>query len=54
MDRRAAKELLHIEAWHDEINRMLTWETLSGDLPAWRLSLQPLFGEAGAALLEES
>lgn len=31
---------------YDEINRELTWLTLSRDLPAWRSSLAPLFVEA--------
>lgn len=37
---------------YDEINRDLTWLTLSRDLPAWRSSLQRLFGKAVAALEE--
>ena len=37
---------------YDEINRELTWLTLSRDLPAWKVSLQGLFGEAEAALDE--
>ena len=35
---------------YDEINRGITWQTLSVDLPAWQTSLQSLFGEAEAAL----
>ncbi len=35
---------------YDEINRELTWLTLSADLPAWKVSLEVLFGEAEAAL----
>lgn len=31
---------------YDEINRELTWLTLSRDLPAWKVSLQPLVDEA--------
>ena len=31
---------------YDEINRELTWLTLSVDLPAWRDSLRTLFDEA--------
>lgn len=31
---------------YDEINRELTWLTLSRDLPSWRSSLAPLFAEA--------
>lgn len=38
---------------YDEINRQLTWLTLSRDLPAWRSSLEPLF-TAAAATIEES
>ena len=37
---------------YDEINRELTWLTLSRDLPAWKFSLQVLFDEAGSALDE--
>jgi uncharacterized protein with HEPN domain len=37
---------------YDEINRELTWLTLSRDLPAWQVSLQSLFGEASVALDE--
>jgi uncharacterized protein with HEPN domain len=35
---------------YDEINRELTWLTLSTDLPAWKVSLQALFDEADTAL----
>jgi uncharacterized protein with HEPN domain len=35
---------------YDEINRRLTWLTLSRDLPEWRSSLDPLFSEATVAL----
>ena len=35
---------------YDEINRELTWLTLSVDLPAWKTSLQALFDQAEAAL----
>ena len=38
---------------YDEINRELTWLTLSLDLPAWSVSLQPLFTAAQAALEED-
>lgn len=31
---------------YDEINRELTWLTLSRDLPGWRASLEPLFAAA--------
>lgn len=35
---------------YDEINRELTWLTLSTDLPAWKVSLQALFDDARSAL----
>ena len=38
---------------YDEIDRSMTWETLSRDLPAWNASLQPLFEAAQAALRED-
>lgn len=37
---------------YDEINRELTWLTLSRDLPAWKVSLQGLFTEAEMTLGE--
>lgn len=37
---------------YDEINRELTWLTLSRDLPAWKDSLRDLFAEAQTALGE--
>ena len=37
---------------YDEINRELTWQTRSVDLPAWNKSLQKLF-EAAATSIEE-
>jgi len=37
---------------YDEINRELTWLTLSSDLPAWKVSLRALFDEAEMALGE--
>ena len=37
---------------YDEINRELTWLTLSRDLPTWRSSLEPLFTAAGARIDE--
>lgn len=39
---------------YDEINRELTWLTLSRDLPEWKQSLAALFDEAEAAVAEES
>jgi len=38
---------------YDEINRELTWLTLSRDLPAWRSSLALLFAEATRALEDD-
>jgi uncharacterized protein with HEPN domain len=38
---------------NDEINRDLTWLTLSRDLPTWRGSLEPLFAEAASTVQEE-
>ncbi|WP_209303675.1 HepT-like ribonuclease domain-containing protein, partial [Escherichia coli] len=35
---------------YDEINRQLTWLTLSIDLPAWKVSLRALFDDGDAAL----
>jgi uncharacterized protein with HEPN domain len=35
---------------YDEINRELTWLTLSADLPAWKVSLQALVDEAETAV----
>ncbi|MGL5827588.1 MAG: HepT-like ribonuclease domain-containing protein [Nocardioides sp.] len=35
---------------YDEINRQLTWLTLSVDLPAWKASLQALFDQAEAVV----
>ncbi|MFT4083107.1 MAG: DUF86 domain-containing protein [Nocardioides sp.] len=35
---------------YDEINRELTWLTLSRDLPEWEVSLEGLFGEAEGVL----
>jgi len=39
---------------YDEINRALTWTTLSTDLPAWRASLEPLFAQAETSIGEDS
>lgn len=38
---------------YDEINRDLTWETLSRDLPRWHESLQALIGRADALLTDD-
>ena len=37
---------------YDEINRELTWLSLSRDLPAWKRSLVTLFDAADAAIIE--
>jgi len=39
---------------YDEINRVITWQTLSVDLADWEASLRPLFAEADAALNDEA
>ncbi|MDQ1635902.1 MAG: hypothetical protein QOJ32_2711 [Frankiaceae bacterium] len=39
---------------YDEINRAITWQTLSVDLPEWRASLATLFRAASLALEAES
>jgi uncharacterized protein with HEPN domain len=39
---------------YDEINRDLTWLTLSRDLPAWRSSLESLFEGAATTIEEET
>ena len=39
---------------YDEINRELTWLTLSRDLPEWKRSLEPLFEAAHAAISEDA
>ena len=39
---------------YDEMNRELTWLTLSRDLPEWKRSLKTLFDEAEAAVAEEA
>ena len=39
---------------YDEINRDLTWQTLSQDLPAWNESLQELCEAAATSIEEES
>jgi len=39
---------------YDEINRTITWQTLSVDLPAWKESLRELVDAAGIALGGES
>lgn len=39
---------------YDEINRSITWQTLSVDLAAWGASLRALFADADAALRNEA
>ncbi len=39
---------------YDEINRELTWLTLSNDLPAWQASLQGQFEAAEATIEAEA
>jgi uncharacterized protein with HEPN domain len=39
---------------YDEINRELTWLTLSRDLPKWKGSLESLFDAAEAAIGEDT
>ena len=39
---------------YDEIDRDLTWQTLSQDLPAWNESLQELYEAAAKSIEEES
>lgn len=38
---------------YDQINRELTWLTLSRDLPEWKGSLETLFNAADAAIGED-
>jgi uncharacterized protein with HEPN domain len=35
---------------YDQINRAITWQTLSTDLPEWKASLTPLCRAADAAI----
>ena len=39
---------------YDELNRSLTWQTLSTDLLEWKASLKPLFQAADAAIEDGS
>ncbi len=39
---------------YDEIDREITWGTLSVSLPEWKASLQPLFKQADAAIDAEN
>jgi uncharacterized protein with HEPN domain len=45
--RRESQFIIH---QYDEINRDLTWLTLSADLPAWKVSLRALIDDAAVAL----
>ncbi len=38
---------------YDEIDRSLTWRTLTVDLPAWSASLRGHFADAASALADE-
>lgn len=38
---------------YDEINRVITWQTLSVDLPEWKASLTALFRAANVAIEAE-
>jgi uncharacterized protein with HEPN domain len=38
---------------YDQIDRRLTWVTLTRDLPGWRAALEPLFDRARQALASE-
>lgn len=39
---------------YDELNRTITWQTLSVDLPSWEVSLQAFFADAEAALTDDA
>lgn len=39
---------------YDELDRAITWQTLSDDLPAWRDSLRTLFESAESTLEAEA
>lgn len=39
---------------YDEVNRTITWQTLTVDLPEWKASLAPLFQAADAAIEGQS
>lgn len=39
---------------YDELNRSQTWLTLSGDLPAWRRSLESQFADADEVLAADT
>jgi uncharacterized protein with HEPN domain len=39
---------------YDQLNRAITWQTLSVDLPAWQASLRSLFADAARVIDDES
>ena len=39
---------------YDQVDREVTWATLSRDIPRWEVALQPHFIEAAARLADES
>lgn len=39
---------------YDEVNRVITWQTLSVDLPEWGASLRPLFADALKTVTDEA
>lgn len=39
---------------YDEVNRVITWQTLSVDLPEWEASLRPLFADALKTVTDEA
>jgi uncharacterized protein with HEPN domain len=58
MSRRVAKEYLHLRNWlihqYDQIDRNVTWATLTRDLSVWEAALRPRFSKAEARLADES
>ena len=54
MDRRTAKEFLHIQNWlihqYDMIDRDVTWATLHCDLPIWIAALSESFAQASQVI----
>jgi uncharacterized protein with HEPN domain len=39
---------------YDDLNRIITWQTLSVDLPEWKSSLRPLFADVDTGLVDEA
>lgn len=39
---------------YDEVNRDITWATLTNDLPAWRIALADTFAASEAFLVQEA